>query len=351
MEDAIPLTTRQTIQAQVARHPLVAFGALAYAISWAAWLLMGFVNAGAFNGLSIIGAAGPALASVIVSAILRPDGSGISARKYWALFGTIGMSVLALLVLRRYWLAEGLVAVSGRPDSSGVYPAPPAFLLDVLAAAAVAFVLSGAHSTRQGPHQLLRSLNPRWPSARWYWFVMALGVYPAIVVFGNAISARVGLPTPEPRASGAWYWLAVDVILVYLTVMIGGGGLEEPGWRGFALPYLQKRYGLLGSSLILAVIWAFWHWPMFWLGYYGGGPLGVFAYVFGCIPMAILFTAVFHWTKSSLPVVILLHTSFNITPIFLPATTIATGLWWLLMLGVAVWMLFYRKNPVSATSK
>lgn len=342
---------RKSLRDQVARYPLVAFVALAYAISWASWPLMRSVDAGAFNGLGVIGAAGPALAAMIVSAILRPDRSEISRRKHWALFGTIGISVLALFVLRRYWLAARLVAVSGRPDSPVVYPELPAFLLDTLAAATVAFVLSGSHSPRQGTCDLLRSLSPRWPSARWYWLAIAVGVYPAIVAIGNAISARVGLAAPASRASGEWYWLVVDVMLVFLAVMVGGGGLEEPGWRGFALPYLQKRYSPLRSSLILAVIWAFWHWPMFWLGYYGGGPLGVFAYVFGCIPLTVLLTAVFHWTEGSLPSVILLHTSINITPIFLPATMIASGLWWLLMLCVAVWMLFHRKKPISPLRK
>jgi len=340
-------TNRSFVRDQVERHPLLAFVALAYAISWASWLLMRFVDAGAFSGVGIIASAGPALAAVIVSAILRPNRSGISAANHWALFGAAGTSVLALLVLRRYWLAQGLVTVSGRPGSPVIYPALPAFLLDVLAAAAVAVVLSGAHSTRQGTRDLLRSLDPRRQSARWYWFVIAAGVYPAIVALGNVISVGVGLPASAPRASGEWYWLAVDVILVFLAVMVGGGGLEEPGWRGFALPCLEKRYSPLRSSLIVAVIWAFWHWPLFWLGYYGGGPLGVFSYVLGCIPVAILFTAVFHWTKSSLPVVILLHTSINVTPIFLPATMIASGLWWLLMLCVAAGMLFFRKNSFS----
>ena len=149
----------------------------------------------------------------------------------------------------------------------------------------------------------------------------------------------MGCRRRQARATGEWYWLALDLILLFVAVLLGGGGLEEPGWRGLALPLLQKRHGPLRSSLILAVIWAFWHWPMFWFGYYGGGPLGVFFYVLGVAPLAILLTAVFNRTGGSLPVVILLHTSINTTPAFVPpATALASGLWMLLMLGVALWM-------------
>ena len=143
---------------------------------------------------------------------------------------------------------------------------------------------------------------------------------------------------PSPQAAGTWYWLGLDAVFMFLYVMLGGGGLEEPGWRGFALPLLEKRYSPFHSSLILAVIWAFWHWPLFWLGYSAGGPFGVVVFMLGAIPLSMLFTAVYNLSGGSLPLLILLHTSFNITAIYLAPSALATGLWMLLMLVVAVWM-------------
>jgi membrane protease YdiL (CAAX protease family) len=159
-----------------------------------------------------------------------------------------------------------------------------------------------------------------------------------IIVLGNAISAGLGLPEPAPKATGLWYWLALDALIMFLLVMFGGGGLEEPGWRGLALPLLLKRYSPLGSSLILGVIWAFWHWPLFWFGDSGGGPLGVFFFMLGTAPIVVLLTAVFNRTGGSLPIAILLHTSINIIGTYLPPSTLATGLWMLLCLGLAFWM-------------
>ncbi len=41
------------------------------------------------------------------------------------------------------------------------------------------------------------------------------------------------------------------------------GGLEEPGWRGFALPRLLTRHTPFASSIVLGAAWALWHVPLF----------------------------------------------------------------------------------------
>jgi membrane protease YdiL (CAAX protease family) len=38
-------------------------------------------------------------------------------------------------------------------------------------------------------------------------------------------------------------------------------GLEEPGWRGYALPKLQEKHNAETASIRLGVLWSIWHWP------------------------------------------------------------------------------------------
>ena len=51
---------------------------------------------------------------------------------------------------------------------------------------------------------------------------------------------------------------------------------EEAGWRGYMMPCLKERFGLLNGRLLGGVIWGVWHWPIMLLtGYeYGTSYLG-----------------------------------------------------------------------------
>jgi membrane protease YdiL (CAAX protease family) len=83
--------------------------------------------------------------------------------------------------------------------------------------------------------------------------VLTLG---ALVVPGTVASFE-----PLPPLSVLTSYL---ILFIYPALIIGGPLGEEPGWRGFALPRLQRHYGPLVGTLILSPLWAFWHVPI-WL--------------------------------------------------------------------------------------
>ena len=66
-------------------------------------------------------------------------------------------------------------------------------------------------------------------------------------------------PLPPPSR-----WLAVPIAFL-MTVLLRGGLYEEVGWRGYALPRLQRRWGALPASLLLGLIWACWHLPQWFI--------------------------------------------------------------------------------------
>jgi len=43
------------------------------------------------------------------------------------------------------------------------------------------------------------------------------------------------------------------------------GGLEEFGWRGVLQPALTKKLNLFAANLVIGIVWALWHLPLFYI--------------------------------------------------------------------------------------
>jgi uncharacterized protein len=193
-----------------------------------------------------------------------------------------------------------------------------------------AFVMTGVTEGRAGVRRLLRKMVLWRVGLRWYLFtflgfpvILALGT---IVVPGNLASFK---PTdPIPLLS------SFLLFFIYPALIIGGPLGEEPGWRGFALPRLQRRYGPLVGSLFLGVIWTFWHVAPVWLAsWYAAGMLNIYNFVLYLLfitSWTIVMTWVYNNTKGSVFMAILGHASVDAFPNgilwpLLPASLVVTG--------------------------
>ena len=91
---------------------------------------------------------------------------------------------------------------------------------------------------------------------------------------------------------------------------------EEWGWRGYLLPKMKEKFGILPALLISGIIWGVWHAPITMLGHnygtgYAGFPVtGILAMCCFCIVMGIIFSYITLKTGSCLPAV-LAHGSLN----------------------------------------
>lgn len=110
--------------------------------------------------------------------------------------------------------------------------------------------------------------------------------------------------------------LALPLFLVFLFLF--GPVPEELGWRGYALDRLRIRYGSLGGSLILGLMWGLWHLPLFFLkGAYqatlGVGTLGFYLFFTGILALSVGMTWIYDLTGRSILSAILFHFSVNLT--------------------------------------
>lgn len=96
-----------------------------------------------------------------------------------------------------------------------------------------------------------------------YFFALILPVS----VVGVSAVLNILLGADEPARAKIMQWPELLPRFVFIFLFVGLG--EETGWRGFALPELQKRLSPLAASLILGVIWAAWHIPLFGVEFKG----------------------------------------------------------------------------------
>ncbi len=156
-----------------------------------------------------------------------------------------------------------------------------------------------------------------WRFGRGWWGV-TLGLPPvfAAALAGGAIALGQEF-SPEPLRFLAEVGPGI-LLLIVVSVLLSFG--EELGWRGHLLPLLQTRLSALRASLVLGVIWAVWHVPVF----YGAGIEGwTLLLRLGSIPAgAVMYTWLFNNTGGSVLAVTLLHAGTNLWgPLLAPKPT------------------------------
>jgi membrane protease YdiL (CAAX protease family) len=176
-----------------------------------------------------------------------------------------------------------------------------------------AFIMVRVTEGKEGVLRMRRRLVQWRAGLQWYAFILlgipALFLCAILLVPGAAASFR-GL-TPA---------FLVSYAIGFVVIFFFGGPLgEEIGWRGFALPRMQTRFGPLGGSLLLGLLWTCWHLPHFLTSAQRGGPgtgLATFVSNFSIftlmvLSLSIIFSWVFNRSGGSLFIVILLHASIN----------------------------------------
>lgn len=140
------------------------------------------------------------------------------------------------------------------------------------------------------------------------WYLLAFS--PLVIYFLSAGVYFVTGGSSQGPDRNAFLGFSFPVMAV-IAIFTGATG-EELGWRGFALPRLQKRYSALVSSLILGFLWGIWHissWVV------SGTPLTIESTLFfvaTTILNSIVMTCICNNTKGSILLVSIHHWSENV---------------------------------------
>jgi membrane protease YdiL (CAAX protease family) len=161
-----------------------------------------------------------------------------------------------------------------------------------------AIVVLAVSRGKAGVMALLRRMV-RWRVSP-VWYAVALLLPIAITVAATVLNVLFGAQAPSSAELSGWSGL-VPGFFVLLLVPGFGGAWEEPGWRGYALPRLQVGRSALLASLILGLLWAFWHLPLMVVGEVNWSDIVlviaasvVFAWVFNSASGSVLIAMVMH---------------------------------------------------------
>lgn len=159
----------------------------------------------------------------------------------------------------------------------------------------------------------LRFTEKRWPT---FGFTsqparMIVGFIVAPILIAITFSViPASILTTGPLAKLGWPVLFSGSVFTVFTI-IGGPLGEEPGWRGFALPRLQQRLGLARASLVLGILWAAWHLPLFLTTAWSSTRFPT--YVLIVTGLSFSMTFLFNLSGNSVITAISAHASFNTT--------------------------------------
>ena len=191
-----------------------------------------------------------------------------------------------------FWFAASLAGLG-----------PWAFLPGTLMPAVAALWLT---RREEGP-QSARALGAR---------VAAWRVNPGWYLFALAFMAVVKLAAAGVQRLFLGFWpafgampIAVMLLGTLVSTPIQAG--EEIGWRGFMLARLATRTGLAVASLIVGLVWAAWHLPMFYLE--GGDMVGQSFPVFALavVALSVAMAWLYARTGGSLLLVMAMHAAVN----------------------------------------
>jgi membrane protease YdiL (CAAX protease family) len=166
---------------------------------------------------------------------------------------------------------------------------------------------------------LRRSLQWR---AGWGW--LALSFFLPLVVMGLAAAGHIalgGVIAPSP-ASGH---VLLAVVNFGLVLLFGGPLGEEFGWRGYALPVLQDRYGWRVASLGLGGVWGLWHLPLFYMADTAQSHLPFGLFMVNTVALSVLFAWLFNRTRESVLPALVLHTAVNAWGWVIPVMVLPDG--------------------------
>ena len=184
------------------------------------------------------------------------------------------------------------------------------FIFYAIGPALAALIVAQVTHGKTGIRDLNKGLI-RWRVGLVWYLVAVLGSAILLIVaqvLTKLLSLTVIIPVPQVNLS--------PYVIFGFAINFLATTCEEIGWRGFALPHLQKRYNAVLSTLIVGTLWGLWHLPLVFLV---GNSMSEFPLLWfvTIVTDAFIYTWIYNSTKGSILLVALFHGSLNLWGLFI----------------------------------
>ncbi len=157
---------------------------------------------------------------------------------------------------------------------------------------------------------------------RFTWWIVILAL--PVIMAGAAFWLNSSTSSYQPDTTLLNQPLLIIPNLFFMF-FLGGSFQEEFGWRGFALPRMLSIQNPFEASLLLGVIWGFWHLPLFFISGLSQSYMHLGYFLLLTVAFSFIFTWIFIKTVCNLFSALLLHTTINTSLNIFPPIEQITG--------------------------
>ena len=207
----------------------------------------------------------------------------------------------------------------------------PLFYLAVYAPAIAAFILTFKNAGFNGLLSFIKRIKLWRVSPLWYAFLiigLPLVFYGGSAWKGNLFTDPFPFPSFQP-------------LIIALLLSIIKGPIEEFGWRGFALPLFQRKFAPIWASLIIGLIWGFWHLPAFLLSGTQQSAWAFTPFLVGTVAISLIMTSLYNSSRGSIFLAALMHFQL-MNPIWPDAQPYDTYI----LVGVAILVIWFDRKTM-----
>lgn len=244
--------------------------------------------------------------------------------------------VLAYLFSWTIWIY--VAWVGGKIHQGDIWPTQiPGLFGPFIAAIIVTVITSG----RAGLKSLLTRVFKWRVQLRWYIIALSPVIVFGIVYIGQALSSNE-LPHFEGLNLFSGFPVSSVLVLGVLLTLVNLFG-EEAGWRGYAQHTLQTKITPLKTSIIIGLLWGFWHLPLFFI--IDSYKLAIFpVFLLGIVSGSIFLSWLFNKSGESVLIVSIWHATYNLFSGSKGSVGVVATAVSIFLVICVIWLLFKDRN-------